>query len=592
MSDALIKLKHRGPDEIRSLSKGQATLGHARLSILDLQNSHQPMEARNERYALVYNGEIYNYQELRNSLSTKWKFVTRGDTEVLLAGLIVHGINFLKEIEGMWAFAFWDSKTHELLLSRDRMGKKPLFYSETKETFSCASELPALQSLLFSPFTEDLDSIADYFRYGYCLPGYTCWENVFEVLPGHWLRWKPGEVIEQQPYWSFSPPNSETAAPKEEDLITSIEQAVSKRLIADVEVAAFLSGGIDSSLICALAMKDLAQPLKTYTIGFTEQAFDERKYAYDVASMLGTKHHEEILSGWDESQLEALLCNHIGQPFADASLLPTALVSKLAARNVKVALSGDGGDELFGGYQRYQARIIMRWYSRLPECLRNSVEKIVRSLPEPMAHHSRSIFKKAHLFMDISRRYEAETPYTAPLMFQPAEYATLFPDLQGRGKRPPALLEETNVDDLQRMLYADSLIYLPQDILVKVDRASMAYSLEARAPFLDHKVVELAFSYPVNQHLKLGNGKRRLKQAFYNMLPKSIWNRRKQGFGVPIHQWFRGELGERMHNYLSNNSGVINSENASKLLKEHKHGKRDNGYRLWMMYSYLKIISS
>jgi asparagine synthase (glutamine-hydrolysing) len=592
MEEALSKLIHRGPDETNVVNNGAACFGHVRLSILDIEHSHQPMQAVNERYTLVFNGEIYNYLELRKQLTTKWNFETDGDTEVLLAGLVIYGNKILEHLEGMWAFAFWDAEKRELILSRDRMGKKPLYYHNSSNFFACASELPSLESLLPFQYTEDIHSVADYFRYGYCLPGYTSWKNIFEVLPGHWLCWKPGEVIKQQPYWTLVPTSVDVANPKDVDLIDALEEAVSKRLIADVEVAAFLSGGIDSSLICSIAQSHMTKVLKTYTIGFTEKAFDERSYARAAANHIGTEHHEKELKRWDEAQLERLLKHHIGQPFADASLLPTALVSELAAQDVKVALSGDGGDELFGGYQRYQARIIMQWYSRLPGTLQKYAERVIHSLPEPMAHHSRSVLKKAKLFIDIATRSKAETPYFAPLMYHPEEYENIFPDLNNKGHCPPSLLNETGLDDLQRMLFADSLIYLPQDILVKVDRASMAFGLEVRAPFLDHKVVELAFSMPVKKHLRLGNGKRWLKKVFYDRLPSSVWKRRKQGFAVPIHQWFRESLGDRFRESIESSPGVISQNMALKLLKEHQEGKRDNGYRLWMMFAYLAFLKS
>ena len=587
MQKSLSSLAHRGPDDMRMIKNKQACLGHVRLSILDLHNSHQPMQALEGRYSLVFNGEIYNYEVLRNDLLANWKFETHGDTEVLLAGLIIYGEKFLERLEGMWAFAFWDSLDQVLLLSRDRMGKKPLFYSSTNNTFFCSSEIPALRNLLGKELSEDIDSIADYFRYGYCLPGYTCWENIFEVLPGHWLKWRPGKGLHQESYWELKTPKVKDLAESNSNLVNALEEAVSKRLIADVEVAAFLSGGIDSSLICSIAQKKMSNKLKTYTIGFSDQAFDERIYAQQVAKYIDSEHYEKELPKWNEEQLEKLLKDHIGQPFADASLLPTALVSELAARDVKVALSGDGGDELFGGYQRYQARIIMQWYARLPKQLRKFAERGVRFLPEPTAHHSRSILKKANLFLDIAARYKAETPYIAPHMFCPKEYEKLFPELKSKGHSPPKLLEDTNIEDLQRMMFADSLVYLPQDILVKVDRASMAFGLEARAPFLDHKVVELAFSLPARQHLRLGNGKLWLKKVFSDQLPKNIWKRRKQGFGVPIHSWFRQSLGERFHDSLISAPGVIDPSVAKNLLLEHQSYKRDNGYRLWMMFAYL-----
>jgi asparagine synthase (glutamine-hydrolysing) len=587
MRESLRLLDHRGPDESNLVMKGKACLGHVRLSIIDLVGSRQPMHSPDDRYSLIYNGEIYNYSELKQRLERNWRFITNGDTEVLLAGLILEGEDFISRLEGMWAFALWDARDESLLMSRDRMGKKPLYYVSTKQGMCCSSELPALKALTDFSWLEDIDSTADYFRYGYCLPGYTSWKNVFEVLPGNWLRWRPKVDVEQRAYWQLPYPVSESQAPGSDELVDALTNAVRKRLIADVEVGAFLSGGVDSSLICALAQPMMGHQLKTYTIGFSDRTYDERNYAERVARHIGTDHREEVLSGWDESRLELLLAKHLGQPFADASLLPTALVSELAARDLKVVLSGDGGDELFGGYQRYQARILLRWYTRLPEKLRKYAEMALRSLPEPGAHHSRSILKKAHLFLDIVGRYRAETPYTASLMFRPDDYERLFPGLVGYGHLPPNLLEETGLEDLQRMLYADALVYLPQDILVKVDRASMSQSLESRAPLLDHKVVELAYSLPADSHCRLGSGKRWLKKAFVNSLPEFVWKRRKQGFGVPLHEWFRGDLGDRFNDLLNDTPGYLNPEALRMLLHEHQSGNRDHGYRLWIVYIYL-----
>lgn len=586
---ALTKMAHRGPDAQGIVAKNGWALGHRRLSIIDLDASHQPMSTQDGRYHLVYNGEVYNYKDLRQQLSGKWQFRTAGDTEVVLAGLILNGSQFLSVMEGMWALALWDSVEERLFLARDRMGKKPLYYRVFPKGISCCSELPVLRVLDGTSWGEDTDSTADYFRFGYYMPGYTAWRDVYEVLPGHWLQWKPSNRVIQEAYWRLPIPNGDHIKPSDDELRTALEAAVCKRLVADVEVGAFLSGGIDSSLICALAQPFLDRPLKSYTIGFADKSFDERPYAEHAAHFIGTDHHVEELPSCEEADLEALLLNHLGQPFSDASLLPTALVSRVAAQDVKVVLSGDGGDELFGGYQRYQARIILRWYTRLPLRLRKGIEAVLRSLPEPTAHHSRSLLKKAHLFVDIAQRQRAETPYTAPLMYHPDEYARLFPGLVGQGHEPPALLQETTFDDLQRMLYADSLIYLPQDILVKVDRASMAHGLEIRAPFLDHRVIELAFSSPASYHVALGLGKRWLRKAYGPLLPKVIWKRRKQGFGVPLHQWFREDLGEKLKVLLESAYDKIDRTAALGLLGEHRKGVRDNGYRLWQMYVYLTV---
>lgn len=585
---ALECLYHRGPDGQGIFSVAGGSIGHRRLAIIDLEGSPQPMWDPGRRYCLAYNGEVYNYRELRDDLDGQWVFATNGDTEVVLAGLILKGSKFLENIEGMWAITLWDTGEKRLLLARDRMGKKPLYYRDISGGIACASELPALMTLSPGGWEEDVDSTADYLRYGYTLPGYTAYRGVREVLPGHVLTWMPHRGAEAKPFWQLSPePFTGNRRQTAKQLREALIRAVDRRLVADVEVGAFLSGGVDSSLIVGIVRQELGRSLKTFTIGFEERAYDERRYARVAAGAFGTDHYEEVLGQWDESELETLILKHLGQPFADASLLPTALVSRVASRHVKVALSGDGGDELFSGYQRYQARMMLRWYTRLPKSLRNNIARLVRLLPEPMAHHSRSLLKKAHLFVDVADRQEAETPYFAPLMFSPARMRHLAPEMVARGHPPPNLPETTTPDDLQRMMLADACVYLPQDILVKVDRASMAQSLEARAPFLDRNVVELAFGLPRYWHRRGFEGKRMLRESFSSLLPSSVWHRRKQGFGVPLHDWFRGELGQRLRAWLMDDPGPFHISNVMALLDEHITWQRDHGYRLWLIYVYL-----
>lgn len=588
MNDSLTVLAHRGPDDQGIWYRDGAVLGHRRLSIIDLSASHQPMTDRSGRYVLSYNGEIYNYKVLRRQLQAYWKFKTHGDTEVLLAGLVHDGLSFVEKMEGMWAFVFWDSLKGQLLLSRDRMGKKPLYYRAGNSLFLCASELPALAELDDASWEEDLDATADFFRYGYYLPGTTAYREIMELLPGHSLQWAVGKETKQRPYWSLSSTHfTGTREQACEELRSILVESVRRRLVADVEVGAFLSGGVDSSLIVSILSKELGVCPKTFTIGFQEQAYDERRYARQVAELCGTDHYENILQEWDRARLTDLILDNIGQPFADSSLLPTSLVSEVAASHVKVALSGDGGDELFSGYQRYQARAILRWYTRLPRQLRKSIGKVIRLVPEPMAHHSHSLIKKAHLFQDIMERLEDETPYTAPLLYSRKTFNALFPDLAGRGHSPPSLPKECDIDDITRMMCADALVYLPQDILLKVDRASMASSLEARAPFLDRQVVELAFSLPRSWHRYGMVGKRMLRDSFIDFLPDAIWKRRKQGFGVPIHEWFRGKVGEELARLLREIASPVDPIVADRFLEQHRSKQRDHGYRLWSIYVYL-----
>ena len=590
-TSALERLHHRGPDGNGLFSGPGWAVGHRRLSIIDIGGSPQPMWDPAHRYCLTYNGEVYNYRELRSDLEGKWDFSTQGDTEVVLAGLVLYGPDFFTRMQGMWALALWDSEAELLLLARDRMGKKPLFYSASDNGISCASEIPALKILAKAHWQEDLDSTADYFRYGYYLPGFTAWREVREVLPGHFARWSPGKVQpEQYQYWqlqlkTFSGSRKDAA----EALRHGMVEAVRRRMVADVEVGAFLSGGVDSSLVCAIVRKSLGLPLKSFTIGFSDSSYDEREYASRAAEDFGTTHFAEELSEFSADDLERLQDSHLGMPFHDSSILPTALVSRVAASHVKVALSGDGGDELFSGYQRYQARAILRWYTKLPRHLRKIGEKLLRSLPEPDQHHSRSILKKAHLFCDVADRLEEETPYIAPIMLQRPLRHELAPDIVDRGHAPTDLLESVQPDDLLQMMYADALVYLPQDILTKIDRASMAASLEARAPFLDRSVVELAFSFPREWHRSGLRGKRMLQMAFSDLLPRWTWERRKQGFGVPIQRWFRQDLGDALERLAREpDLGPLNGPSIIKLLDQHRAGRRDLGNRLWLLYSYLK----
>lgn len=588
LTNALSALTHRGPDEQGVCHSGHALLGHRRLSIIDLASSRQPMQDPGGRFFLTYNGEIYNYKELRSQLTDRWSFQTDGDTEVLLAGLVLEGSDFLQKAEGMWAFVLWDSQERKLVAARDRMGKKPLYFFLHDNAFGAASEIPALIRLASFDPSEDLDSTADFLRYGYYLPGTTAYKEISEVLPGHVLTWSSGCGLHTAPYWSL---DIGGFSGSKEDAVERIDvcltEAVKSRMVADVEVGAFLSGGIDSSLVVALMADRLNLSPKTFTIGFSEKSFDERRFARQVAAHYKTEHLERTLDVWDRERLELLILEHIGQPFYDASILPTDMVSQLASEYVKVALSGDGGDELFSGYQRYQARMILRWYSRLPAFFRNNTERVIRLLPEPMHHHSRSLLKKAHLFLDILDRQKSETPYVAPVLYSWHAFTELSGDISKRGHAPPSLPEVDPADDIMELMRADAAIYLPQDILVKVDRASMSHSLEVRAPFLDSRVVQLAFSLPVSWHRGIVSGKHMLRETFSGLLPNNIWRRRKQGFGVPIHQWFRSGLGRELEELLVDSPSFLNGACVLRMLKEHRAGMRDHGYRLWNIYVYL-----
>ncbi len=592
MTHALTSLRHRGPDGSGQTGRGPWRMGNRRLAIIDLPGSRQPMADESGRYHLSYNGELYNYQALREHLGDQWIFHTQGDTEVALAGLVVYGVEFLKLMEGMWALALWDSIAEELLLVRDRMGQRPLYYQVGTRALACASEIPCLRPLAWGDWREDPASTADYLRFGYYLPGTTAYQHVHEVLPGHWLRWGPGREPVQRPYWSLSPGGFQGSRGQACHVLReTLVQSVQRRLVSDVEVGALLSGGVDSSLMVAIVTRQLARPIRTFTMGFDDPTYDERRFARRLAAHCGSIHLEERLSLAEGDACLDKILNKVGQPFADGSILPTALVCRMAARHVKVALSGDGGDELFGGYQRYLARSLLRWYTRLPAMLRDAARGMIQAFPEPGAHHSASLLKKAHLFLDVADRMAVETPYVAPTYYSLADLRHLTPDLWRRGHLPPQLPECTRPDDLQRMMAADALVYLPQDILAKVDRAGMAFSLEVRSPFLDRRVVELAFAVPRRWHRWGFIGKRMLRDSFRDLLPGWVWRRRKHGFGVPVHQWFRQGLEQRLLDLLEHTTHPLDPRFVRQMVAAHLAGRRDHGQRLWQLYVYLRWLS-
>ena len=539
------------------------------------------------RWTLVFNGEIYNYRELRRSLEGSWKFRDASDTEVLLAGLASQGKAFIDRLDGMWAFALHDSRDGSLLMARDPFGKKPLFYRGSMRAFACASELSALRVLCPDEiWSENAAGISDYFRYGFAMPGRTCLEGVFEVLPGSWLERDGEGRMRSARYWmpTLSPwqGSFEDAASEARRLLVA---GVRKRqLAADVEVGAFLSGGVDSTIICALAQQTGLGRLRTFTIGFGESSYDERQYAARAAGMLDTLHTERLLSADQALDMAAKLSSRFGQPFGDASLVPTAMVSSLAAGYVKVALSGDGGDELFGGYARYAARLLLQYYRRLPGMPRRVLESALSAMPEPLSHHSASLLKKAHLFVGLAN--EAPENYVAPPAMRSDALSRLAPGLPQGNPAPLSAWGETP-DELGKMLVNDWLIWLPQDILAKTDRASMFSSLEVRCPFLDRDLAEFVLRLPWRWHFRGFRGKRLLHAAMRGRTPDFVWSRRKQGFASPVGHWMRSRMGDELLALSSGDTGAVDGRSVRSLLAEHRAGLKDHSQPLWLVYSYL-----
>jgi len=588
---ALDRIAHRGPDEHGLVDGPGWVAGHNRLAIIDLTGGHQRMRDPTGRHVLTFNGEIYNYQALRAELAERWQFRDHSDTEVLLAGLVLDGPAFLSRLLGMWAFVLYDSVTGEMLMARDIVGKKPLYYRNTGGQFACASELPALRALLPDElWAEDEDSTADFFRYGYALPGRTEFRDGSEVLPGPYLhRDREGRLVETR-YWQPSTsPFTGTFRDAADAMAEALDRAIRRRLVADVEVGAFLSGGVDSSLVVSRAQQALGGRLRTYTIGFPERSFDERGHADKVARHFNTRHTSGEISDADARHLVGELCDHLGQPFGDASIVPTGMVAKLASRDLKVVLSGDGSDELFGGYSRYLGRRFNQAYRRLPAVVRSAVEAAVGVLPSTVDHHSSSLRKKAQLFVALSREAERAGRYHAPRPAPRDDTDALTPQLSGRGHAEIAAPWPDHADDVMAMMRADLLVYLPQDILAKVDRATMASSLESRSPFLDKDVIELALRLPPGWHFGPLRGKRLLHAACRDWIPDYVWNRRKQGFGSPVGFWLKGWMGDELEQLLRDGSGhAIDVAHALRMLEEHRLGRSDHASALWMVYSYLR----
>lgn len=587
---ALLKLQHRGPDASSMLTGVNWAIGHRRLSILDLENSHQPMQSPDSKFVLSFNGEIYNFKALRDELTAHWQFRTSGDTEVLLAGLIHYGPSFLEKLRGMWALALWNSQSGDLLLARDRTGKKPLYYAYNEHEFSCASELPALFTLTGKQLAEDLDSTADYFCYGFYLPGNTAYAGISEILPGHFATWNASRGFSQKPYWKLTiGPCYESHSNAVTDLRNAMITSVERRLVSDVEVGLLLSGGIDSSLIATMLHKHFGQQPKSFTVGFDSNAYDERDDARRVAIESNTQHYERVFSDFNPEQLNSLVSRVIGQPFGDASLLPTSCAYALAGEHVKVVLSGDGADELFSGYQRYQARLLINYYLSLPVGLRALAEKSIALFDEPLGHHSRSLIKKAKLFVRYAQHANLDQPYIAPALLSRDIRDLIAPELSGRGHDAVHLNEPHNTDDILEMMARDTLIYLPQDILTKVDRASMAHSVESRCPFLDADLVDLAFRLPRHWNRRGLKGKRLIRDTFPDYLPQATWKKRKQGFSVPLSEWFNGELGNRLLLLVRDNKDIgLSASQIESMLAKHRARITDYSMSLWAIYSHLQ----
>ncbi|HSS43990.1 MAG TPA: asparagine synthase (glutamine-hydrolyzing) [Thermoanaerobaculia bacterium] len=541
----LERLVHRGPDDsgLWSSEDHRVSLGQRRLAIIDLSPlGRNPMAWDQGRFWITYNGEVYNYQEIRCELEgAGYRFRSQSDTEVILASYDRWGVDCLEKFVGMFAFALWDSPRRCLFLVRDRLGKKPLYLAERSGTLAFASELKAL--VTDPEFNREVDpeALSLYLRYGYVPSPFSIFRGVRKLPPAHYALWTEGTLSVHR-YWdpigiALSGPREVSEDDAERELEELLKDSVRHRMIADVPLGAFLSGGIDSSLIVALMQEESRRPVRTFTIRFPNREFDEADDAAAVARHLRTEHSEESCTGAQMLSAVERLQDHFDEPFADSSAVPTYIVSQITRRHVTVALSGDGGDELFFGYPRYAAMGRARWLLGSPRPLRHALAAAASLVP-------RRRFRRA---ADILRQEDADRYARFVTLWNPGEIELLT----GRAAVVNPVYTETQnrleaIPPLERPPLIDLATYLPEDILTKVDRASMAASLEARAPLLDHRVVEMALRLPLDLKWRGGESKWLLRRILRKRVPRELIDRPKMGFGVPLSDWFRGPLRERM----------------------------------------------
>jgi asparagine synthase (glutamine-hydrolysing) len=584
------QIRHRGPDDEGFFIDGPCAIGMRRLSIIDLSTGHQPIGNEDGSVQVVFNGEIYSYQELRASLIARGhRFRTNSDTETLVHLYEEEGTEGLRRLRGMFAFAIWDSRRRRLFLARDRFGKKPLYFAALPEGLWFASELSCLKHAGV-PLEPDHEALRLYFQFCYVPEPLSAFRSVRKLPPGGWLTYDEatGEV-RQGRYWRLPEPGAGVGPEITEDeaarqLRDKFDEAVRIRMIADVPLGAFLSGGIDSSSVVASMALQSPEPVKTFSIGFEEASFNELEYASLVAKRYRTEHHEIVVRP-DSLALVQKLASHFGEPFADSSAIPTYVVSEFAARHVKVALSGDGGDELFAGYDSFmRVQQLLRW-DRVPRALRRVAAWVSERLPY-------SAYGKNYLRM-ISRPSALERYFE--LNYQPYFMRRALLQPEWMAPADAAFLTRTFTDCLPRAgadaltqaMYFEATANLTGDMLVKVDRMSMAASLEVRCPLLDHELAEAVAPWPHEWKMREGKGKRILLRALGDRLPPELLTRGKMGFGVPVGAWFRGELREFLWDHLTSARflarGVVSPEFLRALLEEHQSGRRNNDRPLWAL---------
>lgn len=601
-------LTHRGPDDqgLWVETKDQVALAQRRLSIIDLSPAgHQPMHSHCDRWVMVYNGETHSDQELRPLLVEKGiTFKGHSDTETMLEACAALGVEeATKQFIGMFAFALWDKKEKRLYLVRDRIGIKPLYWSYHEGTFAFASELKALRKSPGFPLQLDSKAIALYLRYGYIPAPYSIYKHAKKLMPGTILTFKVGEMPKVQTYWSLKNTlESERGAsiPTTEELHTLLKDAVKRSMISDVPLGAFLSGGIDSSLVVSLMQSQSSKPVKTFTIGFTEEGYNEAPHARAIAQHLKTDHTELYVTPKEAMDVIPKLPMMYDEPFADISQIPTFLVSQLARQHVTVTLSGDGGDETFAGYNRYlMGEKIWDKCKRLP--MRRAMSKILLHIPHHVLKSLENLlparYKSLHpadRVTKVAHILKSKTPEDLYLAL-----VSQWPDPQTllrRGFEPSlaAFKEASFLDDIiEKMQFIDTLTYLPDDVLTKVDRATMATSLEARVPLLDHRVIAMGWRYSVAEKINETKGKNPLREILQEYIPASLFERPKMGFSVPVSEWLKGPLREWAEDLLNDSDfpSIIDPKPIRQTWQDHLEARANHQNALWtilMLQSWYK----
>ena len=627
-------LLHRGPDAHGVWVDPQysVALSHRRLSIQDLSSAgNQPMSSAGERFHIVFNGEIYNFKTLAEELrQLGHQFRGHSDTEVLLAAMEEWGIEVtLKRSRGMFAMAVWDRQSRELILCRDRLGEKPLFFGWVNKYFAFASELKALKKVFNGALIIDNDALAAYFRYGYVPTPHSIYKNIFKLLPGTYLRipliplpaasgFNPlpdKNILSPQHYWDVETIARQGLAnlildehEAVELLDSLLRDAISQQKIADVPIGAFLSGGVDSSLVAAVMQAIADKPITTFTIGFKEKEFDEAPYARAVAKHIGSDHQEYYVSANDGLALVEDIPRYWDEPFADSSQIPSLFVAKMARQKVTVCLTGDGGDELFCGYNRYFASAhFWSLQQHVPYFLRKIAGETIAMISprvwqgsylfyKRLMHDNRTqanvglkIHKLAGLIC-MSSKYEAYR-YLMSYWQEPGDIMKYTREVSSVLDRESSPMLGNFIHDA---MYWDQLGYLIDDNLVKGDRSSMAYSLETRLPLLDHRIVEFSWRLPLAMKYRNGKSKWLLRQVLDRYVPKSLIERPKMGFTVPVGEWLRGPLkvwaGDLLHSERSIGAGVLNEVNIQRVWKEHQNGSHDHSNKLWTLCMWLAWV--